>query len=137
MNDGDVGALADLLDDVRRELSSAVDELERSRAAHRTLETLLLATLEHVPVPVVVVDREHRVRAASAAAERAWGAQLDAPMSTAAGLAGEPVADAVSVALDEGKIDGHAMPEGFSAALIEEPGTGDRYLVVFGDAAVG
>src|SRR3990170_5234168 len=86
MTDLDPDALTALLDEVRRELGAAVEELERSRAGHRQAESLLLAVLDNVPTPVVVVDHDQRVPAASAAAEGAWGSRLDAPLSAVEAL---------------------------------------------------
>ena len=126
MTDLDAGELAELLDDVRRELGDAVDELDRSRAAHRRVESLLLAVLEHVPVPLVVVDRDLRVRAASAEAEREWGVTLDRPFLGADGLA-----DACQAAVDAGYVAAGSVPDGHGAAMLEEPGTGVRYIAAW------
>lgn len=130
MTDSDVDTLAHLLDDLRRELGSAVDDLERSRAAHRRVESLLLAVLEHVPVPVVVVDGELRLQAVSAAAEQAWGAQLDAPLAGLGDRLGG-IAGACQEALEAGRVAGDGLPEGLAAAVIDEPGTHARYVVVW------
>src|SRR5688572_30330422 len=103
--------LSTLLDDVRRELGSTVDELERSRSAHRQVETLLLAVLEHVPSPIVVVDGDNRVRASSASAEREWGVQLDAPLPGTDPLG--DLAGAVRRGVEEGAVPRDAIPAGF------------------------
>jgi PAS domain-containing protein len=122
----DAAELAELLDDVRRELGDAVDELDRSRAAHRTVESLLLALLEHVPVPIVVVDRDLRVRAASAEAERQWGVALDRPFLGTDGLA-----EACRAAAEAGYVAAGSIPEGYGAAMLDEPGTGERYIAAW------
>jgi PAS domain-containing protein len=131
MTEVDDSELATLLDDVRRELGVAVDELERSRAAHRAVESMLLAVLEHVPVPLVIVDGELRVRAASSAAEAAWGATVDAPVSGLDELDDNGVVDACRSAVEIGHVAASSLPEGFGAALLDEPGTSARYVVVW------
>ena len=126
MTDLDAGELAALLDDVRRELGETVDELDRTRVAHRAVESLLLAVLEHVPVPVVVVDADVRVRAVSAAAERHWGAALDRPLVGVDGLG-----DACRACFDAGYVAPESIPDGYGAAMLEEPGTGVRYIAAW------
>jgi PAS domain-containing protein len=123
--------LASLLDDVRRELGDAVEDLARSRAEHRRVESLLLAVLEHVPVPIIVVDAELRVRAVGAAAEQAWGATLDRPLSSLDALDHAGLVEAVRTAFDAGHVQAASLPDGFGAALIEEPGTGARYIAIW------
>ena len=123
--------LASLLDDVRRELAAAVDDLARSRAEHRKVESLLLAVLEHVPVPLVVVDPELRVRAVAAAAEQAWGATLDRPLSALDTLDDAGLVGAVRAAFETGHVDQDAVPAGFGAAIVEEPGTAARYIAIW------
>ena len=123
--------LAALLDDVRRELGDAVDDLARSQAAHRRVESLLLAVLEHVPVAIVVVDAELRVRAVSAAAEQAWGATLDRPLSGLDTLDDAGLVEAVRAAFDTGHVTDASLPDGFRAALVDEPGTGARYIAIW------
>jgi nitrogen fixation/metabolism regulation signal transduction histidine kinase len=125
------GELAALLDDVRRELGEVVDELDRSRDAHRRVESLLLAVLEHVPVPVVVVDHELRVRAASAAAESQWGATIDRPIGGLDAFDRAGLSDTVRAGLDAGHVPVTAVPDGFGAAVLDEPGTGNRYITVW------
>ena len=126
------GELAALLDDVRRELGEVVDELDRSRDAHRRVESLLLAVLEHVPVPVVVVDSDLRVRAASAAAESMWAATLDRPIAGLDAFEGSGLGSALRAAFDAGYVAAGSVPGGFGAAMLEEPGTGARYIAVWG-----
>ncbi len=135
MTDLDDDALSGLLDDLRRELTVANEELERSRDAHRRVETMLLAVLEHVPLPLVVVDVEQRVRAVSAAAEVAWDARLDAPVGGVAGLREGRVDELARAVADTGALDPGAVPDGFGAALVEEPGTAARYLVVWSSSS--
>jgi PAS domain-containing protein len=131
MTEVDENELTTLLDDVRRELGEAVDDLERSRAAHRAVESMLLAVLEHVPVPLVIVDGELRVRAASAAAEEAWGASVDAPVSRLDELDDAGVVDVCRAAIESGHVAASSVPAGFGAALLDEPGTSARYVVVW------
>lgn len=131
MTTADVSELATLLDEVRRELGETVDELDRSRAAHRRVESVLLVVLEHVPVPIVVLDDELRVRAASKSAEAAWGASLDAHASGVDDLDGGGVVEAARAAFEAGHRAPHTVPEGFGMAMIEEPGTGVRYVAAW------
>ena len=131
MTEVDEGELAAVLDDVRRELGEVVDELDRSRDAHRRVESLLLAVLEHVPTPVAVVDSELRVQAASAAAEESWGTVLDRPVLGLEAFEGNGLGDAVRAAFDAGYIAAGSVPAGFGAAMLEEPGTGVRYIAVW------
>jgi PAS domain-containing protein len=131
MTDLEPAELASLLDEVRRELDETVDDLDRSRAAHRRVESLLLALLDHVPVPVVVVDEDLKVRAAGAAAEAAWGATLDGPLSALGALEGAGVPDACRAAFQVGHLAAGSVPGGFGAAMIDEPGTGMRYIAVW------
>lgn len=130
-------SVAGLLDDVRMELAAAVEELERSRAAHRRVESVLLAILEHVPIPVVVIDDGIRLRAVSSAAESAWGASLEAPASSVEALHDAGLPEMARTALETGHVDQSAVPGGFGAALLEEPGTAQRYVVVWGSPAAG
>ena len=123
--------LASLLDDVRRELGETADDLARSQAEHRKVESLLLAVLEHVPVPRVVVDADLRVRAVSATAEQAWGATLDRPLSALDTLDDAGLVESVRAAFDTGHVVDAAIPDGFGAALVDEPGTGMRYIAVW------
>lgn len=123
--------LVTLLDEARRELGATVDELDRSRAAHRRVESLLLAVLDHVPMPFLVVDEELRVRAASATAESSWRATLDGPLSGLDALHAAGVDAVCRAAFEAGHIAAGAVPEGFGAALVEEPGTGVRYIAVW------
>lgn len=136
VTDVDAGSLVPLLDDIRRELSDVVDELDRTRVAHRRVESLLLAVLDHVPVPVVVVDQELQVRAVSAAAEQAWAATLARPMSEAGPLDDQRVTEVCRTALATGHVTPDAVPEGFGAAVLEEPGTAARYVVVWAGPAM-
>lgn len=131
VTDIDVAELTSLLDDVRRELGDAVEELDRARVAHRTVESLLLAVLDHVPVSVVVVDERLRVRAASSAADRAWGASVDAAMSGLDALDDAGVVDACREAFETGHLTSASIPAGFGAAMLDEPGTDARYVVVW------
>jgi nitrogen fixation/metabolism regulation signal transduction histidine kinase len=131
VTDVEGGELAALLDDVRRELGQVVDELDRSRDAHRHVESLLLAVLEHVPVPVVVVDQELRVRAASTAAESAWGATLDRPVAGLDAFDGSGLNGALRAWFDAGYVAAGSVPDGFGAAMLEEPGTGVRYIAAW------
>jgi nitrogen fixation/metabolism regulation signal transduction histidine kinase len=137
MTDLDPDALSGLLDDVRRELGSAVDELERSRAAHRQAESLLLAVLDHVPTPLVVVDRDQRVRAASAAAEGVWGSRVDAPLGAVEVLRDAGLDETCRVAVAEGHLARDAVPDGFGVAVLDEPGTGARFVVLWSSSAAG
>lgn len=137
MTEVGVDSVAELLDDVRMELTAAVDELERSRASHRRVESLLLAILEHVPVPVVVIDDGIRLRAVSAAAESAWDASLEAPASSVEALHEAGLPEMARTALEAGHVDRSVVPDGFGAALLEEPGTGQRYVVVWGSPTAG
>lgn len=121
--------LASLLDDVRRELGATVDELDRSRAAHRRAESLLLAVLEHVPAPIVVVDEELRVRAASAEAERCWGTTLDVPVSAVPALSA--AADRCRAAFEDGDGVPPTLGDHLRAATIDEPGTSNRYIALW------
>lgn len=123
--------LTALLDDVRRELADAVDELDRTRAAHRRVESLLLALLEHLPIATVVVDEELRVRAASSAAESSWGASIDAPVSGIDALDDAGVVAALRAGFETGHVPAGSVPAGFGAALVSEPGTGVRYIAVW------
>jgi hypothetical protein len=128
----DVHELGSLVEDLRLELHAAVDELERSRAAHRQVESVLLGLLEHLPVPLVVVDGEERVRVASAAAESVWDVQLDAPVAGVPAL--RDLAGAMRAALHDG-VQQQALPDGFDAAVLDEPGTDARYVVVWSTLA--
>lgn len=121
--------LAELLDELRSELGAAVDELERTRAAHRSVETVLSAVLDHVPTPVVVVDDELRVRAFSAAAEAAWDVRLDVAASSSDTLHGAGVVEALRPAFGAGRVD--ELPPPFAAVVVVEPGTDARYAVVW------
>lgn len=129
MTDVEPADLASLLDEVRRELGTTVDELDRSRAAHRRVESLLLAVLDHVPVPIVVLDDELRVRAVSAAAERAWGATVDAPASAVDELGG--AVETCRQAFELGYLSDPAVGADLHAAMLDEPGTGARYIAVW------
>lgn len=131
MTDLDRSELTALLDDVRRELADAVDELDRTHAAHRRVESLLLVLLDHLPVATVVVDEELRVRAASAAAELSWGATIDGLVSGLDALDGPGVVGALRAALEAGHLPAGALPSGFGGALVTEPGTGIRYIAVW------
>ena len=131
MTEVDEGELAAVLDDVRRELGEVVDELDRSRDAHRRVESLLLAVLEHVPTPVAVLDADLRVQAASAAAEEAWGAVLDRPVAGLETFDDSGLSDSVRAAFDAGYVAAGSVPDGFGAAMLEEPGTGVRYIAVW------
>jgi nitrogen fixation/metabolism regulation signal transduction histidine kinase len=132
----DTESLAELLDDCRTELAAAVDDLERTRAAHRTVESLLLAVLDHVPTALVVVDAEGRVRAASARAASAWGAQVGDLAGGVPTLGAAGLAETCRRSIEAGRVDG-AVPDGFGAAVLDEPGTNQRYAIVWGTAAVG
>ena len=131
MTEVEEGELATVLDDVRRELGAVVDDLDRSRDAHRRVESLLLAVLEHVPTAVAVVDADLRVQAASAAAEAAWGTVLDRPVAGLTTFDDSGLADAIRAAFDAGYVATGSIPDGFGAALLEEPGTGVRYIAVW------
>ena len=131
MTELDDGGLAELLDDVRRELGEVVDELDRSRDAHRKVESLLLAVLEHVPTPLAVVDAELRVRATSAAAESAWGTVLDRPVAGLDTFDGNGLGTALRSAFEAGYVAAGSVPDGYGAAMLEEPGTGVRYIAVW------
>ena len=89
--------------------------------AHRQVESLLLAVLEHVPLPVVVVDRDERLRATSASADEVWGAQLDAPLAGVASL--RDLAPVARAAIEQGTVAPQTVPDGFGAAVLDEPGT--------------
>lgn len=130
MSTTESGELVELVDQLRQELAAAVDELDRARDAHRRVESLLLALLEHVPVPLVVVDRELRVRAATAAAEGAWGADLDRPLSALEGLDAGVVA-ACRTGVEQGIVRPGDVPDGYGVALLSEPGTGERYATAW------
>jgi PAS domain-containing protein len=132
VSDVDAASLAALLDECRAELTAAVDELERSRAAHRTVESLLLAVLDHVPVPFVVVDAEGRLRAVSAAAQETWGAQLGDLAAGVRPLGDAGVPELCRVAVEAGHVPAATVPPGFDAALLHEPGTDTRYVAVWG-----
>lgn len=140
MNDMAGSTLSELVDDLRRELAFANEELERSRDAHRRVESLLLAVLEHVPVAVVVVDDDQRVRAVSTEAERQWDARLDAPASSVDALHAAGLAELCRNAVETGAFEYARVPRGFGAAMTDEPGTDRRYIVVWsssGGSATG
>lgn len=129
--DADVTTLVALLDECRAELATAVDELQRSRAAHRAVESLLSAVLDHVPAPLLVVDAEGRVRAVTAAAERAWGARLGDLAAGVPALRRTGAAEVLHAAVEAGHLAGRSLPDGLAAAVVEEPGTGVRYAAVW------
>lgn len=130
MNPVETGELLGLLEELRGELASAVDELDRTRDAHRRLESLLLAVLDHVPLPIVVVDGELRVRAAAASAEDRWHAAPGRPGSALQGVPAGAL-DACRAALDQGSVRHGDVPDGYGVALLSEPGTAERYAVLW------
>jgi hypothetical protein len=109
--------------DMTRELDVALDALEASMSAHRTLESVLLAILANVPLALVVTDRE-RVRAASTRAEETWGART----GTRVAVLPDEVRRAVQAAL--GGTGGGSGDPGLRTAVVDEPGTGERYVLV-------
>lgn len=131
MTEVEPAELATLLDEVRRELGETVDELDRSRTAHRRVESLLLALLDHVPVPIVVLDDELRVRAVSKQAESVWGASIDGHVGGLEELDGGGVVEACRTAFEVGHVAPSTIPEGFGLAMVEEPGTGVRYVAAW------
>jgi hypothetical protein len=112
-------------DELSRELATALDALEASMAAHRALESVLLAILDHAPVTLVVTDG-HRVRAASKPAEQHWSAK------TGTSLAALP--EDVRRAVDAKLTGSGDAPAGLETALVEEPGTDQRYVLVVAPA---
>jgi hypothetical protein len=131
LSDVESGELRALLDDLRRELGEVVDELDRSRAAHRRVESLLLAVLDNVPTPIIVLDDSLRVRAASASATATWHVSLDAMATGVEELDRGGVVEACRAAFESGHVTSGSMPVGYGAAMIEEPGTGVRYITVW------
>jgi hypothetical protein len=63
-------------------LAEANAEVGRSRAAERRLESIVVGVMQHVPVPMIVVDEELSVRACSDAA-RTQGIRPGLPLSPA------------------------------------------------------
>ena len=125
------GELATLLDEVRRELGETVDELDRTRAAHRRVESVLLVLLDNLPVSVVVLDDDLVVRAASKAAEASWGATVGAHASGLEALDSPGVVETCRTSFEAGHVAPGSVPEGFGAAMVEEPGTGIRYVAAW------
>ena len=115
------------LERATEELETAVAELHRAREAHRRVESLLLTVLEHLPVGVVVVDPQLRVRAASAYAQERWSVVLDRRLDDA--QVPSPIRTAIDATIRTGQ---RTSIIGAGAGELVDPGGGARYVVGWG-----
>lgn len=105
----------------RVDLEAALDEVERLHRDHRRVESLLHGLLDLLPLAVVVVDRDLRVCALSAAGEAAWADRIGRPVTHDEGD--------FRAALDG--LEPRRSAGGLELARFDEPGTGDRYVVAW------